>query len=260
MDSVKNSQPADAAGQTAAGEGMRIAKFLAAAGIGPRRRCEELVAAGEIKVNGAVISEPGSKVVPGRDEVVFNGTVVSPQRKQYLLLNKPPGYTCSASDEHAEKLVGELFPDSAERLFTVGRLDRDSEGLLICTNDGEFAQIVGHPRHEVPKRYRVWVLGAVFAARLRRLEHGIRDQGDTLRALSVRIVKKTREDTELEFVIAEGRNREIRRMCRNCDWRVKRLRRVQIGPVKLGGLECGAWRPMTDDEREALVEFAARQG
>ena len=188
--------------------------------------------------------------------MVCSGETITEQRKVYLLLNKPVGYTCSAGDDHAERLVTELFPETAARLFTVGRLDRDSEGLLICTNDGDFAQIVAHPRHEIPKRYRVWVAGNVFVAKLRRLEHGIRDRGETLRAMSVRVVNKTAGDTELEFVIAEGRKREIRRMCRNCDWRVKRLRRIQIGPVKLGGLESGAWRSMTADERQALLDFA----
>lgn len=236
--------------------GIRIAKFLASAGLGPRRKCEELVVAGEVTVNGGQISEPGVRVHPETDEITCRGETVVAHQKQYMLLNKPPGYTCSAADSHADRLVTELFPLAAGRLFTVGRLDRDSEGLLICTNDGDFAQLIAHPRHEVPKRYRVWVAGNIHSSQLRSLERGILHRGDTLKALSVREVKKTREQTELEFVIAEGKKREIRRMCGKYGWRVRRLQRIQIGPVKLGRLPLGAWRPMTSREKHALLDFA----
>lgn len=237
---------------------VRIAKFLAAAGIASRRRCEDLVTAGEISVNGEVISAPGTKVDPATDTVVWQGEVISEQRKRYVLINKPVGYTCSASDSHAKKLVTELFPEAEERLFTVGRLDRESEGLLICTNDGDFAQIISHPSHEIPKRYRVWVQGCVYPGQMRRLEHGIRDKGDILKALNVRQIKRQDFQSELEFVIAEGKNREIRRMCRNCGWRVIRLQRIQIGPVKLGNLDKAMWRSMTLEERERLLELAGK--
>ncbi|MDT8391912.1 MAG: pseudouridine synthase [Lentisphaeria bacterium] len=239
-------------------EPVRIAKFLAAAGIASRRRCEDLVTAGEITVNGNVISAPGTKVDPATDTIVWQGEVVTEKRKHYVVLNKPVGYTCSAGDAHAKKLVTELFPEQHERLFTVGRLDRESEGLLICTNDGDFAQIISHPSHEIPKRYRVWVQGSVYPGQMRRLEHGIKDKGDVLKALNVRQIKRQEFRTELEFVIAEGKNREIRRMCRNCGWRVLRLQRVQIGPVKLGQLDKGMWRSMTLEERQRLLELAGK--
>lgn len=239
-------------------ETIRIAKFLAAAGIASRRRCEDLVTAGEITVNGEVISEPGTKVNPVSDTVIWQGEVVEEKRKQYILLNKPRGYTCSASDAHAKKLVTELFPEKSDRLFSVGRLDRESEGLLICTNDGDFAQIISHPSHEIPKRYRVWVQGSVYPGQMRRLENGIKDKGDILKALNVRQIKRQDFQSELEFVIAEGKNREIRRMCRNCGWRVIRLQRIQIGPVKLGPLKKGLWRSMTLEERQRLLELAGK--
>lgn len=240
-----------------AGHLVRIAKYLASAGLGSRRRCEELVVAGRVLVNGQPVTELGTKVDPATDAVFCDDLEVVPQRLHYLVLNKPRGYTCSARDAHARKLVGELLPKQLGRLFTVGRLDRDSEGLLICTNDGDFAQRVAHPSYEIPKRYRVWVRGKVHTSQLRGLEHGIMDTGETLTALCARIVKRRPAETELEFVIGEGKKREIRRMCAKFSWRVSRLCRVQIGPLKLGQLTAGQWRPMAAEERRALLDMAA---
>ncbi len=245
-----------------ANQPQRIAKFLAGAGIGSRRYCEELIAAKLVRVNDQLVESPAERVTPGQDRVFYRDQEIELGRRQYIVLNKPPGFTCSAADAHAEHLVTELFPDHGERLFTVGRLDRDSEGLLICTNDGDFAQRIAHPRNEVPKKYLVWVNGVVFPAKIRRLLKGIVDKGDRLRPLSLRIRDRLHDNhqTVLEFVIAEGKNREIRRLCRNCDWQVRRLQRTQIGPLKLGQLAVGAWRGMADEERQALLNFAEWQG
>jgi 23S rRNA pseudouridine2605 synthase len=210
---------------------MRIARYLASCGLGARRTCERLVTAGRVAVDG----KP-----------------VSPESKRYLLLNKPAGFTCSASDAHARHLVHELLPPSP-RLFTVGRLDRDSEGLLICTNDGEFANRVAHPRHEVVKTYEVTVSGNVSAEALRRLEQGIPDSGEILQAKLAELLQRTPGASVVRVKLTEGRKREIRRMCAAVGWRVKRLLRVSIGPIEDRTLPSGAWRDLTSIERDALI-------
>lgn len=237
---------------------MRIARFLAGAGIGSRRGCEGVVQRGEVTVNGAVCTDLATRVVPGRDTVVVAGRPVALQPTTVILLNKPPGYTCSARDRHARRLVFALIPERLGRLFTVGRLDRDSEGLLILTNDGQLAQLLGHPRHGIRKEYLVTCRGRLPKGALRRLRRGIRDGGEDLRPIRVDVRQRTADGVALRFVLGEGRKREIRRLCRAVGVQVMQLRRVRLGPIGLGSLKPGAWRRLTAEEI-AAIRAAATQ-
>jgi 23S rRNA pseudouridine2605 synthase len=231
---------------------VRIARFLAAAGLAARRKCEELVTAGRVTVNGAAVTSPATLVRPGTDRVCVDGKPVTPARRVVLLLHKPPGYTCSADDAHAERLVTDLLPATAGRLFTVGRLDRDSEGLLLCTNDGELAERLSHPRYQVPKTYRVEVAEPVAPAVLRRFRAGLTDQGERLCVAEGRIVSTGPTKSVLELVLKEGKKREIRRLCESAGLKVCRLCRIAYGPLLLAGLPPGTWRELTPEELTGL--------
>lgn len=242
------------------GNKMRIARYLAAAGLGSRRRCERLVAEGGVRINGQATTSPATNVDPESDRVTYRGSPVTIDPRRYIVVNKPRGYTCSARDRHAVKLVTELFPRDAPRLFTVGRLDRDSQGLLICTNDGEFAQRIAHPRHQVPKIYQVLVEGRVTERKLVRLTNGIADRGDVLKAVDAGLLRQTDRGTWLRIVVTEGKKREIRRMCASCGWSVRTLIRTAVGPVELGTLAEGNWRELSAGERRALLKTALQPG
>jgi 23S rRNA pseudouridine2605 synthase len=232
---------------------VRIARFLAAAGLGARRTCEQFLTSGKVTVNGALVLSPATTVDPRCDHVCFEGRPVQAQARQYLLLNKPCGYTCSARDAHAERLVFELVPASMGRLFTVGRLDRDSEGLLLLTNDGALALRLAHPRYGVAKVYRVWVRGEVTPALLIQFRRGVTDAGEELRALRAEVREQWPGGALVELSMAEGRKREIRRLCQAVGLRVTRLQRIALGPLQLGDLAPGQWRLLTPAERAALA-------
>ena len=234
-------------------EAIRIAKYLASAGLGSRRGCEEFILAGRVKVNGNAIATPALNVIPGQDEIRFDDKPVKPAGLVYLLLNKPVGYTCSAKDEHAAHLLSELIPERFGRLFTVGRLDRDSEGAIICTNDGNLAQRLAHPRYEFTKYYRVWVRGRVLPETLQQLEKGISDEGELLHADRAMIHQRLSEVTVLELILKGGKKREIRRLCRCFNLPVLRLMRTTCGPVQLGRLKPGEWRHLHAAERLQLL-------
>lgn len=234
---------------------IRIARYLAMAGVASRRKSERLIENGEVTVNGMRINSPALDVHPDYDVITVHDQPVKPNKYKYYILNKPPGYLCSASDRHAEKLVKELFPKDAPRLFTVGRLDKDSEGLILCTNDGKFANHVAHPSNRIPKVYRVTVGGTITTGKKSMLKDGITDQGEFLQATDVKDVSSSKGDTQpvIEITVTEGRKREIRRMCRKCDWEVIRLVRIRIGPVSLGNLSSGETRQLTQEEIKQLT-------
>ncbi|MFW5996801.1 MAG: pseudouridine synthase [Lentisphaeria bacterium] len=240
---------------------IRIARFLANAGIASRRQSEKLIENGEIIVNGELLHSPALDIDPEHDVVKYKDNVVKPMPAKYYVLYKPVGYTCSNKDEHAEKLVSELFPTSVPRLFTVGRLDKNSEGLILCTNDGDFAEKIAHPRYQIPKCYKVTVFGKVTEEKLKRLCAGIKEGGENLRALDAAI-EELESDTGncnpvvLRITVAEGKKREIRRMCAACGWRVHRLLRDQIGPLKLGSMKPGQIRELNDKEYRKLMNSA----
>jgi 23S rRNA pseudouridine2605 synthase len=234
---------------------MRLAQFLAAAGIAARRKCESLIEDGLITVNGAKVYNLGASVAE-TDDVRVEGRRVIPSSKSHFMLYKPVGYTCSAEDKYAEKLAVDLMPKSLGRLFTVGRLDRDSEGLLLLTNDGEWANLLAHPRHGVTKLYRVSVSGPYTRETLAQLRKGVLHEGEFLRPLKVVETRAGRDFAVLEFTLNEGKKREIRRLCQCCGLQVEKLMRMRVGPLKLLRLKPGDFRELTLAEVEELRQAA----
>jgi len=229
----------------------RLQKLLSAAGVCSRRAAETYLTAGRVTVNG----EParlGQKADPDRDEILVDGRPLAPRAKPvYILLNKPRGYVSTLSDEKGRKTVAELVADCGARVYPVGRLDLDSEGLLLLTNDGDWAQHLLHPSHEVEKTYHVSVFGPVAGAAAR-LAAMTDLEGEPIRPARVEVLRQTARTAVLAVTIHEGKNRQIRRMCARCGLTVKRLRRVQEGPLKLGNLPSGKWRDLSENEVEAL--------
>lgn len=232
----------------------RLQKFLSECSVASRRKSEELIKQGKVKVNGKVASL-GDKVDPKKDTVTVSGKkVIAVKQKYYIMLNKPRGYVTTMSDELGRKCVEELVSDVGATVYPVGRLDRDSEGLLLLTNDGAFANAVMHPRKHVPKTYRVTLRSDVSKEQVEKLENGVdieHDGRETLPA-EVRILEKSAERSVLEITIYEGRNRQIRKMCENVGLEVIRLKRNAVGSIKLGMLKVGKWRELTDDEVHRL--------
>lgn len=231
---------------------IRLQKYLSECGVASRRKAEELISAGRVKVNGraAIL---GTKVSPGRDKVNVSGKNVVPvTKKVYIMLNKPRGYVTAMSDEYDRKCVNELVKDVRVRVFPVGRLDRDSEGLLIMTNDGELANAVTHPSRHVNKTYRVTVGGAVTNEQLLKMSGGIMIDGKKTLPCDVFVTERREDRTVLNFIIHEGRNRQIRRMCEAVSLKVLRLKRIEIAGVKLGGLRTGSWRELNEKELNRL--------
>ena len=228
--------------------------MLADCGVASRRKSEELIAAGKVKVNGRVAAI-GDKVDPVNDKVYVSGRRVTgtarPQLR-YIMLNKPRGVTTTMSDEKGRKCVADLIRDIPERVYPVGRLDRDSEGMLLLTNDGDFANHIMHPKKHVNKVYRVTVRPNINDDQVNKLENGVMLDGRKTAPAQVRVVTREEGRAVLEIVIREGRNRQIRRMCEAVGLEVARLKRTAIGGVKLGGLKSGMYRDLTDKEVQKL--------
>ncbi len=234
---------------------VRLQKHLADCGIASRRKAEELIAAGKVKVNGH-IAEIGQKVDPKRDKITVRGkNVVSNNTKMYIMLHKPRGFVTTASDEKGRKCVTDLVKDVPVRLFSVGRLDMNSEGLLIMTNDGEFANRLTHPSYHVNKTYRVTVKGAVEEEDILKIKEGIVLDGVKTLPCDCFVAERKADRTVLIFVIQEGRNRQIRRMCEEVGLEVLRLKRTEIAGVKLGMLPRGSWRPLNEKEMRRLTSI-----
>ena len=220
-----------------------IAKYLASCGIASRRGALELVKAGRAAVNGIAVTDPSIRI-QSDDKVTVDGVAVTPESiKRYIMLHKPRGYTCSNADTHAKKLAVELI-DVPERLVSAGRLDKDSEGLIIFSNDGEYINTLGHPSFNIRKRYHVRLDRELSSAQIQTLLQGISDRGEVLKPDNIRKIGSKL----YEFTLNEGRNREIRRMAAFCGAEVKRLCRMSVGALQLGDLPCGKWRELTPGE------------
>lgn len=237
---------------------VRLQKYLAACGLGSRRFCETLIAGGRVSVNGVPVVEQGCRVDPGRDTVTVDGHVCRPQAKRYLILNKPAGFLCTSRDPQGRRTFLSLLPPSGERLFSVGRLDHDSEGLLLVTNDGEFALRLAHPRHWVAKTYLATIAGRLSVRDGEAMKAGIVSDGETLRAECVEFLRVwPRGASEYRVVLREGRKRQIRRMFASFGLKVLRLQRIAIGSLALGDLPAGTWRDLTVAE---LTRLRAESG
>lgn len=231
---------------------IRLQKHLSECGVASRRKAEELISGGKVKVNGHIASL-GDKVDPKRDKVTVRGkNVVCVNEKVYIMLHKPRGFVTTIHDEKDRRCVSELVADVGVKVFPVGRLDRNSEGLLIMTNDGEFANNLTHPSKQVKKTYRVTVKGEVTDEKLIKLRDGIELDGRKTLPCDCFVAERKSDRTVLIFIISEGRNRQIRRMCEAVDIDVIRLKRTEISGVKLGMLPQGKWRPLNEKEMRRL--------
>lgn len=238
----------------------RLQKMLADCGVASRRKAEAMIASGRVAVNG-VRAEIGDKVDIKKDKVTVDGErVQAVEEKLYIMLHKPRGYLTSMSDDRGRKCVSELVEELGVRVYPVGRLDKDSEGLLLMTNDGAFANLIAHPSTHVPKVYRVTVRPGVNEEQLTRLSVGVEIDGRMTLPATIRVLDQQPGRVVLEFVIHEGRNRQIRNMCEAVGLEVARLKRTAIGPVKLGMLPQGRFRELTPDEVRRLRAAAQKKG
>lgn len=233
---------------TRGGEGVRLQKFLSQAGVASRRHSEELITAGRVAINGTVVTELGVRVDPARDEVHVDGRRITPARVEWYALHKPRGYLSTRSDPEGRATLYELVPERMRGLFYVGRLDYDSEGLVLLTNDGDTAHRMLHPSFGIEREYEVELDRNVDALLADRLLEGVELEDGPARAESVRQTGPKR----IRLTLGEGRKREVRRMLAACGHLVRRLRRVRYGPIVLGSLEPGAWRPLERRELAAL--------
>lgn len=237
---------------------IRLQKHLSECGVASRRKAEELISQGKVKINGHT-AFLGAKVDPKRDKVTVRGrTVVPSGEKLYIMLNKPRGFITTMRDELGRKNVSELVSDAGARLFPVGRLDRDSEGLLIMTNDGDFANRLTHPSSHVNKTYRVTVKGEVEDEQLLKMREGILLDGRKTLPCDCFVAERKPDRTVLIFILNEGRNRQIRRMCEAVGLAVLRLKRTEIAGVKLGMLPQGKWRPLNEREMRRLTNVSQK--
>ena len=227
---------------------MRINKYLALCGIGSRRKVEGYITAGEVMVNGNVVTELSTDINPKKDVVVYNGQKLSmPSGYVYYKLHKPKGYICSANDEHGRKTIYDLV-DVPERVFSVGRLDYNSEGLLLLTNDGDFANALTHPSNHVNKEYIVTIEGEILESELAVLRAGVVENGKRMPSSKVKLLEYKNNVSRLSVIIDEGQNRQIRRMFEAIGKTIILLKRVAIGGLKLGGLERGKLKKLTEKE------------
>lgn len=237
---------------------VRLQKVIADAGLASRRGAEELILKGRVTVDGGIIDTLPYFVDPGSQDVRLDGSRVESDKPVYVLLNKPRGYVCTRSHEEGPR-TEDLVDDRLGLLHTVGRLDMDSTGLVILTNNGEFTNRVTHPRYGVAKEYEVTVKGFVGKDVLDRLRKGVRLAEAKVRCSLVKVVKRFKGGTVLRIVLKEGKNREIRRMLAKCDLKVSKLKRTAIGKIKLGGLKNGKWRKMNRTELEYVKKVLEKR-
>lgn len=240
---------------------VRLQKFMADMGVASRRKSEELIKAGKVKINGHV-AQIGMKVNPRKDLVTVGKqkiTNVKNRKMIYIMLHKPRGYVTTVSDELGRKTVMDLLPDFDERIYPVGRLDKDSEGLLLLTNDGSFTNCMTHPSHEYAKVYRVTVRPAVNDKILKNLRDGVEIDGRMTSPCEVTVLVEEENRVVLEFIIHEGRNRQIRKMCESQGLEVARLKRISVGSLKLGMLKQGDYRELSEQEVKKLLRSAGHK-
>lgn len=232
---------------------IRLQKFMADCGIASRRASEKLIEEGKVRVNKE-IAHIGMSIDPEKDNIYVQGKKIKLRNnKKYIILNKPRGYVTTMSDEMGRKCVAELVKDVNDRIYPIGRLDKNSEGLLIMTNDGEFANLISHPKNHIPKVYRVTVRPDVNEEQLKALRTGVKIDDEITSPAEVRVITQEEGRTVLKMTIYEGKNRQIRRMCESLGLEVARLKRIAIGHIKLGMLKPSKWRNLSESEVLSLI-------
>jgi 23S rRNA pseudouridine2605 synthase len=230
----------------------RLQKILAKAGIASRRQAEQLIRDGRIRLNGQVVSEMGFKVDPTRDTITCDGKQINLEEKIYILLNKPAGYVTTLADPQGRPVVSDLVAHIPLRLFPVGRLDLETEGALLMTNDGELGNAILHPRFEINKTYEATVMGSPPAAKLKLLEQGIEIEGVKTRPAAIRVLRRRQDQTVVEIIIHEGKKRQVRKMFQAINHRVLHLKRTAYGNLRLGALPVGKYRILTADDLKRI--------
>ena len=237
---------------------IRLQKFMAESGVASRRKSEELISQGKVRVNGKV-AQIGDKIDPKHDKITVSGKRVAKQTKTvYLMLNKPRGFITTMNDERDRKCVAELVSDLNVRVYPVGRLDRESEGLLLLTNDGEFANALTHPSKHIPKTYRVTIRPSITKQQATDFRNGIEIDGRMTAPADLKIISEEENRTVVEVTLYEGRNRQIRKMFDSFGIEVARLKRIKVGNLKLGMLKQGEYRELKEEEVNALLELAEK--
>ena len=239
-------------------EEMRLQKYLALAGVASRRAAEQYITAGRVSVNGNVITELGTKVTD-EDVVCFDGMEVKPESKKvYIMLNKPVGYVTTVSDDQGRPTVMDLLGDVNARVYPVGRLDFNTEGLLLLSNDGDFTYKITHPKHKLDKTYEVWVTGKAKPNALKLLETGVIIDGRKTAPAKADIIDASQHSAVLSITIHEGRNRQVRKMCQAVGFKVMGLKRVSEGGLILGNLPIGKWRHLNPNEVNLILNNAQK--
>ena len=243
---------------TAVTEGVRLQKYISRCGRASRREAEVLMLAGRVRVNGELVSKLGTRIIPGRDTVEVDGEALEPAVVRWIAFHKPAGVLTTRRDPHGGRTIYDVLPEECSALRYVGRLDRESEGLLILTNDGDVAHGIQHPSREIERVYKVFVTGIVSRSKCAALLRGVQLEDGLARARSVRVLNQDELRTILKVVLTEGRKREVRRMMNVIGHGVLRLVRIRFGPVKLGELPAGEWRDLSESERDSLRVLAER--
>ena len=228
---------------------ISISKYLAVCGVASRRKSTEIIRNGKVTVNSEIVVEPGLKL-NRHDKVFYEQKQITTKEKVYVMLNKPTGFVCTSDDPYVKQKAIDLVDIEGVRLFTVGRLDKDSEGLILLTNDGDFANQIMHPKFEIKKRYIVTISSALSNHEIKKLCVGIDDEGDFLKAISI-----TRKDgLDYEFIMGEGKKREIRRLVKSITKRIIRLQRIAIGGLCLNNLKRGSWQQLNTSEKDDCLK------
>lgn len=235
---------------------MRLQKYIALCGVTSRRKAEDLIVSGKVKVNNQVITELGTAVDPNKDKVKVNDKLISLEStKVYIMLNKPVGFVTTLKDEKNRRVVTDLIEGVKERIYPVGRLDADTSGLLILTNDGDIAYKLTHPKYEIQKRYIAIVEGVPNKFELESFRNGLKINGKLTAKASIKISKRYEGESILDIIIHEGRNRQVKKMCEAINHPVKKLKRIAIGELELRGLNLGNWRYLDEEEIEYLKQL-----
>lgn len=236
----------------------RLQKILAEAGLGSRRECESIIVAGRVTVDGERVTTLGTTVDASKSKIRCDGTLIQKQRKIYFLLNKPKGYVCTNRDELERLQAIDIIKNVTQRIYTIGRLDKESEGLIVVTNDGDLANKLSHPKYEVSKTYFVEVDGYLSDAAIKALESGVWLSFGKTRPVRIQHVRRGKQRSRFEMMLKEGKNREIRRMLVDCNYKVRILRRIRIGNLYDPALKVGKYRKLTDGEVARLFALAER--